>query len=184
VNGQVAYINDIMNFPYLLIGHKIAALGTPVTSEFNYFWNYLKSSTLYNTATFEITGIAAGSFYTVFIPNKAAIVQAINDGLLPGTAGVPNYTPTLTADKLKVEKFISYHILDKRTVVANGIDIGSYPSLLRNAAGDPVTFSILYPGGVFELGDGFGRKAKMVSGLNNNLSNRTVIHLVDNYLKY
>ena len=184
VNGQVAYINDLLYFPYLLIGHKIAALGTPTTSEFNYFWNYLKNSTLFNTATFEITGIAAGSFYTVFVPNKAAIVQAINDGILPGTAGVPNYTPTLTADKLKVEKFISYHILDKRTVVANGIDIGSYPSLLRNAAGDPVTFSILYPGGVFELGDGFSRKARMVSGLNNNLSNRTVIHLVDNYLKY
>jgi hypothetical protein len=184
VNGQVAYINDLMYFPYLLIGNKIAALGTPTTSEFNYFWNYLKNSTLFNTTTFEITGIAAGSFYTIFVPNKAAIVQAINDGLLPGTAGVPNYTPTLTADKLKVEKFISYHILDKRTVVANGIDIGSYPSLLRNAAGDPVTFSILYPGGVFELGDGFNRKARMVTTLNNNLSNRAVIHLVDNYLKY
>jgi uncharacterized surface protein with fasciclin (FAS1) repeats len=184
LNGQVAYINELLYFPYQLIGNNLSALGTPVTSEFNYFWNYLKNSTLFNTTTFEITGIAGGSFYTVFVPNKAAIVQAINDGLLPGTAGVPNYTPTLTADKLKVENFINYHILDKRTVVANGIDIGSFPSLMKNAAGDPVTFSILYPGGVFELGDGYGRKARMVTTLNNNLSNRTVIHLIDNYLKY
>ena len=112
------------------------------------------------------------------------MIQAINDGLLPGTAGVPNLTPTLTADKVKVEKFIQYHILDKRTIIPNGLDIGSFPSLLRNTAGDPVTFSILYPGGIFEVGDGFGRKARLVTALSNNLSNRTVIHLVDNYLKY
>lgn len=184
LNGQVAYINDLLYFPYLLPGHKLSALGTPAASEFNYFWNYLKNSTLFNTGTFEITGLAAGSFYTVFVPNKAAMIQAINDGLLPGTAGVPNFTPTLTADKVKVENFLNYHILDKRTVVANGADVGSYPSLLRNTAGDPVTFSILYPGGIFELGDGYARKARMVTTLNNNLSNRTVIHLVDNYLKY
>lgn len=184
LNGQVVYINDLLYFPYQLIGNNLSTLGTPAASEFNYFWNYLKNSTLFNTTTSEITGIAAGSFYTVFVPKNSAIVQAVNDGVLPGTAGVPNFTPTLTADKLKVENFINYHILDKRTVIANGNDIGSFPSLLKNAAGDPVTFSILYPGGVFELGDGYGRKARMVTTLNNNLSNRTVIHLIDNYLKY
>lgn len=184
LNGQVVYINDLLYFPYQLIGNNLSTLGTPAASEFNYFWNYLKNSTLFNTSTFEITGIAAGSFYTVFVPKNSAIVQAVNDGVLPGTAGVPNFTPTLTADKLKVENFINYHILDKRTVIANGNDIGSFPSLLKNAAGDPVTFSVLYPGGVFELGDGYGRKARMVTTLNNNLSNRTVIHLIDNYLKY
>ncbi len=184
LNGQVAYINDLLYFTYQPIGSTMAVLGNPATSEFNYFWNYLRNSTIFNTGTFEITGITAGAFYTLFVPKNSAIVQAINDGLLPGTAGVPNFTPTLIADRLKVEKFILYHFLDKRTVVANGNDIGSFPSMLRNAAGDPVTFSILYPGGVFELGDGFGRKARMVTTLNNNLSNRTVIHLVDNYLKY
>jgi hypothetical protein len=183
-NGQVVYLNDLMYFPYFPIAKNLEALGTPAASEFNYFWNYLKNSTLYNTTTFEITGLAGGSFYTFFVPNKASMIQAINDGLLPGTAGVPNFTPTLTADKVKVEKFIQYHILDKRTVIANGVDIGSFPSLLRNTAGDPVTFSILYPGNVFEVGDGFGRKARLVTALSNNLSNRTVIHLVDNYLKY
>lgn len=139
---------------------------------------------MFNATTFEITGIIPGSFYTVFAPRNSAIVQAVIDGYLPGTAGVPNFIPTLTADKLKVEKFLQYHFLDKRTVIANGLDIGSFPSLLRNAVGDPVTFSILYPGGLFEVGDGFGRKARMVTTLNNNLSNRAVIHLVDNYLRY
>lgn len=184
LNGQVAYISDLPYFSYLQVGNTLATLGTPATSEFNYFWNYLKNSTAFIAGTNEIVGVAAGSFYTIFVPNKAAIVQAINAGLLPGTAGVPNFTPTLTSDKILVEKFIQYHILDKRTVVSNGNDIGSYPSLLRNAAGDPVTFSILYPGGVFEVGDGYNRKARLVTALSNNLSNRTVIHLIDNYLKY
>ena len=184
LNGQVAYINDLLYFTYQPIGSTVAVLGTPATSEFNLFWNYLKNSTIFNAITFEITGITAGSFYTMFIPNKAAMNQAITDGLLPGTVAVPNFAPTLITDKVKVEKFILYHILDKRTVVANGIDIGSFPSMLRNTAGDPVTFSILYPGGIFEAGDGYGRKARMVTALSNNLSNRTVIHLVDNYLKY
>jgi hypothetical protein len=184
LNGQVVYVNNLFFFPYLLVGNNISNLGTATTSEFNYFWNYLKNSTLFNAATFEITGIAPGSFYTVFVPNKAAMNLAITNGLLPGTVAVPNFAPTLTADKLLVEKFINYHILDKRTVIANGLDIGSFPSLLRNAAGDPVTFSILYPGGIFELGDGFARKARMVAALTNNLSNRAVIHLMDNYMKY
>ena len=184
LNGKVVYINDLLYFPFQSIVTDLSLLGTPVTSEFNYFWNYLKNSTAFNTASNEINGVAAGSFYTIFVPNKAAMIQAITAGLLPGTVAVPNFTPTLTADKLLVEKFVQYHIMDKRTVVANGIDIGSYPSLLRNAAGDPVTFAILYPGGIFELGDGFNRKARLVNALSNNLSNRTVIHLVDNYLKY
>jgi uncharacterized surface protein with fasciclin (FAS1) repeats len=184
LNGQVVYLNDLLYFPYTPIAKNLEALGTPVASEFNYFWNYFKNSTLYNTTTFEITGLANGSFYTIFVPNKLSMIQAITDGLLPGTPAVPNFAPTLTSDKLKVEKFIQYHILDKRTVIANGVDIGSYSSLLRNTAGDPVTFSILYPAGIFEVGDGFGRKARLVNALTNNLSNRTVIHLVDNYLKY
>jgi len=184
LNGQVVYVNDLLYFPYNQMGNTLLTLGTPAASEFNYFWNYLKNSTLFNTATNEITGIAGGTFYTVFVPKNSAIVQAVNDGVLPGTAGVPNYMPTLTADKLKVENFINYHILDKKTVVANGLDIGSFPSLLKNAAGDPVTFAILYPGGVFQLGDGYGRKANLVTAQSNNLSNRTVIHLIDNYLKY
>ncbi len=184
LNGQVVYLNDLMFFPYNQVAKTVETLGAPAASEFNYFWNYLKNSTLYIASTSEIVGLTAGSFYTFFIPRKAAMVQAINDGLLPGTAGVPNFSPTATADKLKVEKFIQYHILDKRTVIANGLDIGSFPSLLRNAAGDPVTFSILYNAGVMEIADGYNRKARLVTALSNNLSNRTVIHLIDNYLKY
>ncbi len=182
-NGQVVYLNDLLYFSYQPLGKHIEILGTPAVSEFNIFWNYLKRSTTYDSTTSTIIGTSPGSFYTVFVPNNAMMKQAITDGLLPGTAAVPNYFPTLAADKVKVEKFIQDHILDKRSVIANGVDLGGFPSLLKNAAGDPVTFSIQYPGGVFELTDQFGRKAKMVTALNNNLSNRAMIHLIDNYMK-
>ncbi len=183
-NGQVVYVNDLLFFPYTPIAKHLEALGTATTSEFFPFWSYLRNSTMYNTATFEIAGIAAGSFYTFFVPNRAAINAAITAGLLPGSVATPLYAPTTTADKIKVEKFLQYHILDKRTIINNGLDVGSYPSLLRNNLGSPVTFSVLYPGGVFEVGDGFNRKARLVAAQSNNLSNRTVIHLVDNYLQY
>jgi uncharacterized surface protein with fasciclin (FAS1) repeats len=183
-NGKVVYLNNLLYFTYVPVGKHLEGLGTPTTSEYNLFWNYLKNSTAYDAASNTITGMSGGSFYTVFVPNNAAIRQAITDGLLPGTAASPNFNPTTTADKLLVEKFILYHVLDKHTVINDGKDIGGFPSLLKNSVGDPVNFTIQYPGGVFELSDAFGRKAHLVTAQSNQLSNRTVIHLIDNYLKY
>jgi hypothetical protein len=110
--------------------------------------------------------------------------NAIAAGLLPGTAAVPNYTPSTAADKAKVEKFILYHIIDKTTILADKKNVGVYPTLLKLASGDPATVTISYPGNVFEITDLFGGKAHLVPALSNNLANRTVIHLIDNYLKY
>jgi hypothetical protein len=180
----VVYLNNLLYFPYSLIGKNIEALGTPATSEYNLFWNYLKNSTAYDAVTSSIIGTSGGSFYTIFAPRNSAVRQAITDGLLPGTAAVPNFNPTLTADKIKVEKFIQYHILDKRSIIADGKDIGSFATLLKNANGDPVTITVLYPGNVFELSDAFNRKSHLVTALSNEFANRTMIHLLDNYLKY
>lgn len=183
-NGRVVYLNNLLFFPYGLIGKDIERIGTPAASEYNLFWNYLKNSTTYDATQSVILGTAAGSFYTIFAPNNNAIRQAITDGLLPGTAAVPNFTPTTTADRVKVEKFLQYHILDKRSIIADGKDVGSFATLLKNSNGDALTISVQYPAGIFELGDGFGRKAHMITALSNELSNRTTIHLIDNYLKY
>ncbi len=144
----------------------------------------MKNSTAYDALTESIVGTAAGSFYTILAPNNNAMRAAITAGLLPGTAAVPNFNPTLAADKIKVEKFLQYHVLDKRSIIADGKDIGSFPTLLKNANGDPVVITVQYPGNVFELSDVTNRKARMINALSNELSNRTTIHLIDNYLKY
>jgi uncharacterized surface protein with fasciclin (FAS1) repeats len=183
-NGRVIYLNNLLYFPYVPMGKKLEALGAPTTSKYNYFWNYLKNSTAYDAVNNTINGTSAGSFYTIFVPDSAAICQAIADGLLPGTPAAPNFNPTSTPDKVLVEKFIQYHVIDKRTVIPDGKDTGGFLTLYKNIVGDVVQISIEYPGNVFEITDAFGRKAHIVPGFANELSNRTVIHLIDNYLKY
>lgn len=183
-NGRVLFVNNLPHFTTLQIGKHIEALGTPVTSEFNLFWNYLKNSTAYDPVTSTIAGTLAGNFYTVFAPNNASVRAAITAGLLPGTATVPNFTPTTSADKAKVEKFILYHIIDKSTIIDDKNSNGTFPTLLKLPNGDPATVTIQYNGNVFEIKDLFGRIAHLIPALSNNLSNRAVIHLIDNYLKY
>jgi uncharacterized surface protein with fasciclin (FAS1) repeats len=189
-NGRVIYLNGLLYFSYQQIGNHLQALGTPVTSEYNLFWNYMKRSAAYDSVLFTILGTSAGSFYTVFAPNNNAVRQAITDGQLPGTPANPNFNPTLVSDKLLVSNFILYHIVDKTTIIPDKKAIGFFPTLLRSANGDPFTINIQYPGNVFEVSDQFNiRKGHLLFGAtnqasSNQLSQRTVIHLIDNYLKH
>jgi uncharacterized surface protein with fasciclin (FAS1) repeats len=185
-NGRVIYLNNLLYFTYQPVGVHLQTLGTPTTSEYNLFWNYVKNSIAYDPVTSSFVSMAGGAFYTLFVPNNNAIRQAITAGLLPGTAAAPLFNPTTASDKALVEKFINYHIVDKRTIIPDNKDIGNFPTILRASSGDPVFINIQYPGGVFEITDAVNRKAHLVSPVpsTSNLSNRTVIHLIDNYLKY
>jgi uncharacterized surface protein with fasciclin (FAS1) repeats len=188
-NGRVIYLNDLLYFSNLQIGNHIQALGTPATSEYNLFWNYMRRSTAYDSVLFTILGTSAGSFYTVFVPNNNSVRLAITAGLLPGTAAVPNFNPS-GSDRALVQNFILYHVVDKTTIIADKKNIGVFPTLLRSGSGDPFTVNIQYPGNVFEISDQANiRKAHLLNGAtnqtsSNQLSNRTVIHLIDNYLNH
>lgn len=179
-NGTAHNINRVLTFSETVIGKHIEKLGSPSTSQYNSFWNYLKNSSIYTAATGDILNVASGTFYTVFVPNNAAITQAIAAGLLPASNN-----PAGLADKELVNKFIYNHILNKKTVATDGLESGSFETLYRNNAGDP--------GGVFVdnsvrnamvLTDAHNRKANIIFAQSNYLSNRCVIHLIDNYLKY
>ncbi len=95
----------------------------------------------------------------------------------------PNFAPTLPADIEKVTNFIYYHVLNKKTVVPNGKESGNAETLLKNNVGDAVFVTVLNTPGAMQLNDNVGRKANVIIPRSNNLSNRTVIHLIDNYLK-
>lgn len=187
-NGTVYYIDRLLQFSENVIGKHIEALGTPTTSEYNYFWQYLKNSGIYNTTTGEILQIASGSFYTFFIPNKAAIVAAVNAGLLPGTGTapnmVPNFAPTLPADKEKVSNFIYYHILNKKNIATDGQESGTFETIFKFSNGDPSTIFVnnSSPNSIV-LNDMMSRPANVLTSSSNNLSTRCTIHLIDNYLK-
>ena len=125
-------------------------------------------------------------FYTSFVPNNAAIVQAVKDGLLPGTVatGVPNFAPTLQSDKDLVNNFILNHILNKVTVVPDGKKIGTYETLFKNVSGDAGQLSITSALNSMQIKDNYNRTSNVVIANSNNLADRCVIHLIDGYLKY
>lgn len=187
-NGKVYYVDGILNFTELNIGKHIELLATPAKSEYNNFWQYLKNSTAFNAVTSEIVGTAAGTFYTVFVPNNAAIQAAVNAGLLPGTGTgankTPNFAPTLEADKNKVASFIYYHVLNKKSLIPDGKESGAVETLLKNNLGDPVNITVLSSVGAMQLTDVANRRSNVVLDQSNNLSNRTVVHLINNYLQY
>ncbi len=185
-NGRVFYLDQFLNFSENLIGRHIEELGTPTASQYNYFWQYLKNSTIWNNTTKEITGVANGSFYTLFIPNNAAIMDAVRAGFLPGntTTGVPAFSPTAPADRELVNRFIYYHFLDKRTIAADGVESGAFSTILKTNLGDPTTIFVNNMPGMLRLTDMSNRTANVVSAPSTYLSNRLVIHLIDNYLQY
>ena len=190
-NGTVYYIDRPLNYSNNEIGTYLKKLGSATTSQYNYFWRYLTSTDLYNTSSDVFnSGPSTGSFYTFFIPNKAAIENAIKAGLLPGTVSGTTVTPKFTGLTAKesesVKKFILYHIL-KKAVGTDGQESGSFETLFRNQDGDAGNvFVSNTTGNSMTLTDMNTRKASVVmgSGTSNQLGNRIVIHLIDNYLQY
>ena len=190
-NGKVYYCNKLLNFSEKTIGKHIELIGTPAASVYNSFWQYLKNSTIYNATTGEIQGVSAGLFYTVFIPTNAKITLAVNEGWLPGTGTfpnmVPNFNPTLPAEQDKVAKFLQYHILNKKTVGTDGKESGSYEGVLKKNNGDPTAIFVNNTTvGAMKLTDMDTppRYGNVILANSNYLSNRCLIHLIDNYLRY
>jgi uncharacterized surface protein with fasciclin (FAS1) repeats len=188
-NGKVYYANRILEFSEETVGQDMERLGVPSTSPYNSFWRYLSNSTaLWNNTTKLITGVANGSFYTIFIPDNAAILKAVNDGLLPGTGTAPNKTPnfnpTSELERQQVVRFIQYHILDRRNIGTDGVESGAIPTLLKNNLGENTSIFINNSPGKLSLTDMNGRTANTVLANSNYLANRATIHLIDNYLQF
>lgn len=187
-NGTVYYLNGLLTFSVVNIGSHILKLGgtSAATSDFYYFSQYFQNSGVYNATTGEITGTTAGTFYTVYVPTNAAIMQAVKDGVLPGnkTTGVPVVAPTLAAEKVMVDRFILYHVLAERSLIPNGKESGAFKTLLKNAIGDVVPITVLNQPGSMQITDVNNRRSNVILNKSNNLSNRAVIHLIDNYLLY
>jgi len=141
---------------------------------------------VYTAATGEINGMTAGTNYTVYVPTNAAIMQAVKDGALPGdkTTGVPRFTSLTASEKEQVSAFILYHILNKKSLIPNGKESGPFETLLKNPSGEVLPVTVISLPGSMQITDMNNRKSNVVVPKSNNLSNRTIIHLIDNYLKY
>lgn len=185
-NGKVYYLDNILLYTDHGIGYQLGKLAPDETSDFNYFWQLLKnSSSLFNESTDEIIGLTG--FSTLFVPSNAAIKQAVKDGLLPGdeTTGEPDVKPKSPNDMDQVRKFIQYHILANHTAVPDGnTDPAMYDTDLQNAIGVTYRVKVENNKAAMNIMDDFGRTAHVIISKSNHLSNRCVIHLIDNYLKY
>lgn len=189
INGRAYYSDSLLNYSDTLIGATIRQLGAASTSPFNYFYQYLYSSPIYTSATGTIVGVDLGAFYTLFIPNNTAIQAAVTAGLLPKNSnGTPNFAPTTQGGKDSVNNFIKFHFIDKNTIVPDGKKpTGNYNTLYKTASGDVGQVIInINTLGTMQLTDRSAtpRKANVVIANSNNLTNRCVIHLIDNYLQY
>ena len=179
-NGTVYFIDGLLSEPSLSVGKHLDALATPTGSEYKKFVDYVKASAIYNTSNGEILGVTAGSFYTVLVPTNAAIDAAIAQGYLPATT-----TPADQAGKDKVANFIRYHIIQKATVVPDGKKAGGFLTLLQKTNGDPTSVAVTNTGiNNMQVKDMLGNTANVIPAQSNNLSNRTVIHLLDTFLKF
>jgi uncharacterized surface protein with fasciclin (FAS1) repeats len=190
-NGTVHYIDRILNFSETQVSKHLEKLGgtSASNSEYYNFWQYFKNWSGYTASTGDIVNVSSGVFYTFFVPNNAAIVKAVNDGLLPGTGTAPNklpkFNPSDPAEKYMVEKFIYYHILNKKSVATNGMESGSYETLFKTNAGDATKIFVNNNTiNTMILTDMNSRMANVILGNSNYLGNRCVFHLTDNYLKY
>lgn len=179
-NGTVYLIDGLLTEPTMAVGKYLEALAAPANSPYKKFVSYLTASNLYTPATGDILGITAGSDYTVFAPTNTAIDAAVAAGYLPASP-----TASDAASKDMVANFIRYHIIQKETIVTDGKKDGGYVTLLQKTNGDPTTLTVMntVPNNM-SVKDMLGNTANVVTASSNNLSSRTVIHLLDNYLKF
>jgi len=189
VNGKDFYVNGLLSFTNKNVGEHIKKYGTLITDPFYDFYQYLINNPVCsNKTTVEIQGVSIGVNYTVFIPTDAAIKQAVRDGILPGTVNgavvTPNYNPSDPNDIANVSKFILYHILNKTTIANDGLKSGSFETLFKDSNGDTGTLLIQNQLNNLRVVDMNGRGANVVLSNSNVLSNRTLIHQINNYLKY
>lgn len=170
------------------VSYNISKNGTNTTDPFYWFWQYLKSSTIYNATTGAIQGIDAGGTYTILVPSNAAIQDAVNNGWLPGTGTgavkTPNPTSTSVTDQALVNNFIKYHIIKGFSVVPDGKKSGTYPTLLANSNGDITNLSITNAINNMQVTDGQKRIAVSNSMNSVVLGNFVVIDPINTYLQY
>ncbi len=190
VNGRVYYSDSLLEYSDTLVGLTIKRLASTPGSPFSYFYQFLANSTLYTPATGDIRGVNLGSFNTVFVPNNDAIQSAVDAGFLPADPndGSPLFITTDPIQQQMVADFIKYHIIDKTTMVPDGRkNTGQYPTLYRDISGAVGQINVFVNSpGVMRLMDQAtpSDTANVVIPKSNNLANRCVIHLIDNYLHY
>jgi uncharacterized surface protein with fasciclin (FAS1) repeats len=195
-NGRVYYTDNLLQFSEQPAAFEIRELAGRVEGEennetpFSEFYNFLEHSSLYDSSTGNLRGVDLGTSYTFFIPNNEAIQEAVKDGVLPGIEAEdgsiqPNYTPDTPEGRTKVDHFLQLHILETRTIAPDGLENGLFSSLRLDEFGDPIYLNVMnQPGNLAVEVENSNKTVQIIPSFSNNLADRSLIHLIDNYLLY
>jgi uncharacterized surface protein with fasciclin (FAS1) repeats len=189
VNGTAYYVDGLLSFTNNNVGQHLQNLATLYPASYSSFYTILSTSNIYNASTKAITGVGTSTDnnYTILVPTNAAISNAIKAGLLPGnktTGALPTSAPTSALDIDLVRKFILYHIINGTSVVPDGKKANTFITMLTNEQGGSTFVNVLNQPGSMVVTGHTGTNANVIVSTSNNLSNRTVIHSIDNYLNY
>ena len=134
---------------------------------------------IYSIITKAITDVKISENNTICIPNDAAMQQAVDDGYLPEIT-IADFNDN---DQLLVNNFVRYHILAKQ-ILAPSIDYNNAISTNYKTVDGETYVVVKCENDVMEITDSELRKAYVVNNKSNILSNRAIIHQIDNYLRY
>lgn len=179
-NGIAYYVDNLPQYSEELQGLVIKRLAASNT-QFNSFYQYLLNSSIYNSTTGKIEGVDLGTSYTFIVPNTAAIAKAVTEGVLPA-----NPATKVQGERDLIADFIRYHIISNKTASNDGNVIGLYETLRKNNQGDKTYVEINSTSATLSFKDNSGTNptANFILASSNNLADRSLIHLVDNYLKF
>ncbi|MEO8253366.1 MAG: fasciclin domain-containing protein, partial [Flavobacterium sp.] len=185
-NGTSYYVDNVPKYSEELQGLVLARLATS-NPNFNSFYQYLKKSRLYNATTGKIEGVELGTSYTFVVPDNAAIARAVEAGDLPGNPA------TIAEGEIDIiSGFINHHIIKNKTISNDGLVTGQYETLQKDKIGDPTYVEAIVNAGKLSFKDettpstigGNNPAANLIPASSNNLADRSLIHLVDNYLTF
>ena len=184
-NGIVYFTDNLLEFSEEAPGLDLKRLAEEPNSGYDYFFKYLENSQFYNPDGSTISIVTLGSRYTFIIPDNDAIQQAVDDGVLPATdTGEPNFSPSEFEDQEQVSNFIRFHIIADRIISDDGKVTGEYTTLLKDELGNSTFLAFETSPGNLTVTDENGRVANFIPSASNNLADRSLIHLIDNYLSF
>lgn len=177
-NGIAYYVDKFPEYSIELQGLAIARLAA-ANPEFDAFFQYLKNSTIYTASTGKIEGVALGSSYTFLIPNKAAMARAVTAKVLPASNN-----PASQGEKDLIADFIRFHIINNKTISNDGNITGQQETLMKDTKGDKTYVGVTSTPATLSFKDNSGNNpaTNFIPASSNNLADRSLIHLVDNYL--
>lgn len=195
INGRVYYSDSLLTYSDTLIGLTLKRLANAPGSDYSYFYQLLSNSTLFTASSGDIRGVNLGTFYTVFVPKNDAIQAAADSGYIPAADdGSPLFVTADPIQQKKIADFITFHILDRNTQLADGYDAingakdvyRGLNTLYKDASSITGVMGVnTMASGVMRLRD-YGvtpHYANVIIRKSNNLANRCVIHLIDTYLQ-